>query len=55
VIQAGIKTLRSDLAKIENCIWDKKELLKQIDFVFVAVSNNVEKTDCSKYPEVVLL
>jgi hypothetical protein len=55
VIQAGIKTLCSEIAKIEHYIWDKKELLQQIESVFVAVNNSVDKTDCSKYPDVVLL
>lgn len=55
MIQAGIKTLCSEIAKIEHYIWDKKELLQQIESVFVAVNNSVDKTDCSKYPDVVLL
>jgi len=33
VIQAESKTLRSELAKIENYIWDKKELPQQTESV----------------------
>jgi hypothetical protein len=43
VIQAGIKTLRSELTRIENYIWDKKELPPKTESVFLAVNNSLIK------------
>jgi hypothetical protein len=53
VIHAGIRTLRSELAKIKNYVWDKKEFSPKTESVFVTVNNKTDKTDCSKYSDVV--
>jgi len=52
-IHAGIRTLRSKLAKIENYVWDKKEFSPKIESVFVTVNKKIDKNDCSRYPNVV--
>jgi len=51
-IHAGIRTLRSELAKIENYVWDKKEFSPKIESVFVTVDKKIDKTDGSKYSNV---
>jgi len=41
------------LAKIENYVWDKKELPQQTESVFVTVNEKYDENDCSTYSDVV--
>jgi hypothetical protein len=55
LIQAG-ETLRSDIHKLINCIWNKEELPDQWkESVIVPVHKNGDTTDCSNYRGISLL
>jgi hypothetical protein len=50
VIQAGGEILRSEIHKLINSIWSKKQLSEQWKkSIIVPVYKNSDKTDCSDY------
>jgi sorting nexin-29 len=56
LIQAGRNTLRSDIHKFINCIWNKEELPEQwMEFIIVPIYKKGDKKDCSNYRGISLL
>jgi hypothetical protein len=56
LIQAGGKTLRSEIHKMINCIWNKQELPEQWkESIIVPIYKKGDKTDCSNYRGISLL
>jgi hypothetical protein len=56
LIQAGGNTLRSEIHKRINCIWNKEELPEQWkESIIVPVYKKSDKTDCSNYRGISLL
>jgi hypothetical protein len=56
LIQAGGNTLRSEIHKLINCIWNKEELPEQWkESIIVHIYKKGKKTDCSNYRGVSLL
>jgi hypothetical protein len=56
LVQAGGDTLRSELHKLINCIWNKEELPEQWkESIIVPVCKKGYKTDCSNYRGISLL
>jgi hypothetical protein len=49
-IQAGGNKLRSEIHKLNNCIWNKEELPEQWkETIIVPICKKGDKTDCSNY------
>jgi hypothetical protein len=56
LIQAGGNTLRSEIHKLINCIWNKEELPEQWnESITVLIYKKGDKTDCSNYRRISLL
>jgi hypothetical protein len=56
LIQAGDETLRSDIHKLINYIWNKEEFPEQWkESVIVSVHKKGDKTNCSTYRGISLL
>jgi hypothetical protein len=56
LIQAGGETLWSEIHKLINSIWNKKELPAQWkESIIVPVRKKGDKTDCSNYQGISLL
>jgi len=56
MIQAGCNTLHSEIHKLGNSIWNKKELPQQWhESVIIPVYKNGDKTDCSNYRGISIL
>jgi hypothetical protein len=56
LIQAGGETLRPDIRKLLNSIWNKEELPDQWkESIIVPVHKKSDKTDCSNYRGISLL
>jgi hypothetical protein len=56
LIQAGGNTLRSEIHKLINCIWNKEELPEQWkESIIVQIYKKGDKMDCSNYREISLL
>jgi hypothetical protein len=50
LIKAGGRTIRSEIHKLINCIWNKEELPEQWkESIVVPVYKKGDKTDCSNY------
>jgi hypothetical protein len=50
LIQAGGLTLRSEIHKLINCIWNEEELPEQWkESIFVPIYKKGDRTDCSNY------
>jgi hypothetical protein len=53
LLQAGGNILRSEVHKIVNSTWNKKELLEQWkESIVVSIHNKGDKTDYGNYPEI---
>jgi hypothetical protein len=56
LIQAGENTLRSEIHKLNNCIWNKEELPEQWkESIIVPIYKKGDETDCSNYQGISLL
>jgi hypothetical protein len=56
LIQAGGETLRSEIHKLINSIWNKEELPEQCkESILVPAHKKGDKTDCSNYRGISLL
>jgi hypothetical protein len=56
LIQAGGNTLRSEIHKLINCIWNKEEMPEQWkESIIVPIYKKGNKTDCSNYRGISLL
>jgi len=56
VIQAGHRTIRSDIRKLTNSIWNKEELPQELkELITVPIYEKADKTDCSNYRGLSLL
>jgi hypothetical protein len=56
LIKAGSRTIRSEIHKLINSIWNKEELPKQWkESIIVPIYKNGDKTDCSNYQGISLL
>jgi hypothetical protein len=56
MIQAGGNTLRSEIHKVINCIWNKEELPEQWkESIIVPIYKKGDKMDCSNYQGISLL
>jgi hypothetical protein len=50
LIKAGGRTIRSEISKLINSIWNEEELPEQWEeSVIVPMYKKVDKTDCSNY------
>jgi hypothetical protein len=50
LIQSGGNTLRSEIHKLINCIWNKEELPEQWkECIIVPIYKKGDRTDCSNY------
>jgi hypothetical protein len=55
LIQAGENTLRSEIHKLINCIWNKEELPEQWrESIIVPIYKKGDKIDCSNYRGILL-
>jgi hypothetical protein len=56
LIQAGGETLRSELHRLINSVWNKEELPNQWkESIIIPVHKKGDKTDCSNYRGISLL
>jgi hypothetical protein len=56
MIPAGGKTLKSEIHKLINSIWDKEELPDQWkESIIIPIYKKGNKTDCSNYHRIPLL
>jgi hypothetical protein len=56
LLQAGGNTIRSEIHKLFNCIWNKEELPEQWkESIIVPIYKKSNKTDCSNYRGISLL
>jgi hypothetical protein len=56
LIQTGGDTLRSEIHKLINCIWDKEELPEQWkESIIIPIYKKGDRTDCSNYRGISLL
>jgi hypothetical protein len=56
LIQSGGNTLRPEMHKLINCIWNKEELLEQWkESIIVPIYKKGDKTDCSNHRGISLL
>jgi hypothetical protein len=56
LIQAGAEILRSEIRKLINSIWNKKELTNQWkESIIIPIYKKGDKTDCSNYCGISLL
>jgi hypothetical protein len=56
LIQAGGETLLTEIRKVINSIWNKKELLDQWkESIIVPIHTSDDKTDCSNYRGISML
>jgi hypothetical protein len=48
MIQAGVRSIRSEIHRLVNFIWNKKELSEEWkESIIVHIYNKGDKTDCS--------
>ena len=50
MIQAGCRTICSDIHKLTNSIWNKEELPQELkELIIVPIYEKADTTDCSNY------